>query len=406
MPYQKAKVYNDGSHFIAMPPENFPRPKRRYKPKSKREESPDSPKAKFETAYSESQSLPKRERKKYIKEKLQDAFPNEEREKEFIESNIERKKINAAKRRVRLMRKVYLQEWNYFVTFTFSGELHTEETFKEKLRNTLKHMVSRKGWKYIGVWERSPEKQRLHFHGIFYIPPNAMIGELVEAIEREKLDKSLDEHENTFLIVRSTELIAELKKKYEVRGYKVIPVYIYSDKKTIAEAYATKYQDVDSAMSDASVSLPDRTERLQKADSDYENAMAEASNIYDEVLIYSEKDAVGSASMRTKLYGLIKKYNDVLETNSIFVIHSYRNINDANSLFETIKSSAEEYLGQPKPMVDSLLYGTGSYLISETVYEAIEKSDFIICDISSDRCNDCKKPEALTQGVRSGRAHV
>ena len=180
MPYQKAKVYNDGSHFIAMPPENFPRPKRRYKPKPKREESPDSPKAKFETAYTESQSLPKRERKKYIKEKLQDAFPNEEREKEFIESNIERKKINAAKRRVRLMRKVYLQEWNYFVTFTFSGELHTEETFKEKLRNTLKHMVSRKGWKYIGVWERSPEKQRLHFHGIFYIPPNAMIGELVE----------------------------------------------------------------------------------------------------------------------------------------------------------------------------------------------------------------------------------
>lgn len=180
MPYQKAKVYNDGSHFIAMPPENFPRPKRRYKPKPKREESPDSPKAKFETAYAESQSLPKRERKKYIKEKLQDTFPNEEREKEFIESNIERKKINAAKRRVRLMRKVYLQEWNYFVTFTFSNELHTEETFKEKLRNTLKHMVSRKGWKYIGVWERSPEKQRLHFHGIFYIPPNAMIGELVE----------------------------------------------------------------------------------------------------------------------------------------------------------------------------------------------------------------------------------
>lgn len=178
MPYQKAKVYHDGSHFIAMPPENFPRPKRRYKPKSKREESPDSPKAKFETAYSESQSLPKRERKKYIKEKLQGTFPNEERVKEFIESNIERKKTNVAKRRVRLMRKVYLQEWNYFVTFTFKDELHTEETFKEKLRNTLKHMVARKGWKYIGVWERSPEKNRLHFHGIFYIPE--MIGELVE----------------------------------------------------------------------------------------------------------------------------------------------------------------------------------------------------------------------------------
>ncbi len=180
MPYQNTKVYFDGSHYIAMPPENFPRRKRRYKPKPKKEEKHDTPKAKFETAYQESQALPKRERKKYIKEKLKDTFKTAEQVKAFVESNIERKKINAMKRRIRLMRKVYLQQWNYFVTFTYSGELHTEETFKDKLRNTLKHLVNRKGWKYIGVWERSPEKQRLHFHGIFYIPENAMIGELVE----------------------------------------------------------------------------------------------------------------------------------------------------------------------------------------------------------------------------------
>ena len=53
-----------------------------------------------------------------------------------------------------------------------------EVQFKKKLRNALKHAVNRNGWKYIGVWERSPEKQRLHFHGIFYIPQ--MIGEIVE----------------------------------------------------------------------------------------------------------------------------------------------------------------------------------------------------------------------------------
>ena len=47
--------------------------------------------------------------------------------------------------------------------------------------NTLKHLVNRKGWKYIGVWERSPEKQRLHFHGIFYIPE--MIGELIKTTD-------------------------------------------------------------------------------------------------------------------------------------------------------------------------------------------------------------------------------
>ncbi len=52
-----------------------------------------------------------------------------------------------------------------------------KQIFQKTLRNTLKHLVSRKGWKYIGVWERSAS-ERLHFHGIFYIPENAMVGEL------------------------------------------------------------------------------------------------------------------------------------------------------------------------------------------------------------------------------------
>lgn len=32
----------------------------------------------------------------------------------------------------------------------------------------------------IGVWERGNETNRLHFHGIFYIPENGMIGTLTE----------------------------------------------------------------------------------------------------------------------------------------------------------------------------------------------------------------------------------
>ena len=45
--------------------------------------------------------------------------------------------------------------------------------------NTLEH-ISRKGWKYAGVWERSPKTGRLHFHGIFYIPEGTMPGILYE----------------------------------------------------------------------------------------------------------------------------------------------------------------------------------------------------------------------------------
>lgn len=189
MPYKDTKVYFDGSHYIAIPPENFPSKKRRRRPKPpipqqttiQTDGTPPTPtpKEKFETAYKESQALPKRERKKYIKEKLQSEFDDKDELTEFVASNMQRMKINAIKRGIRLWRKIYTQgEWHYFVTFTFDSEKLTEQQFKKKLQNALKHAVSRNGWKYIGVWERSPEKQRLHFHGIFYIPH--MIGEIIE----------------------------------------------------------------------------------------------------------------------------------------------------------------------------------------------------------------------------------
>ena len=122
MPYRETKVYFDGGHYIAIPSENFPSNTRKRKklkpPKPKQNENtPTTPKDKFETAYKESQSLPKRERKKYIADKLKAEFKTAEQVKEFVESNIERKKNNAYKRYTRLWRKVHLQnEWNYFVT--------------------------------------------------------------------------------------------------------------------------------------------------------------------------------------------------------------------------------------------------------------------------------------------------
>lgn len=66
MPYRAAKISFDGSHYIATPKENFPRGKKR------RAVCPQSPKdveikEQFETAYKESQKLPRKERKEYVK---------------------------------------------------------------------------------------------------------------------------------------------------------------------------------------------------------------------------------------------------------------------------------------------------------------------------------------------------
>lgn len=83
-----------------------------------------------------------------ISEQIQTEISDNAKCKAFVEQNLERKKTNAIKRRIRLWRKVYTQgKWDYFVTFTFDSKKHTPESFEKTLRNTLKHAVQRKGWK-------------------------------------------------------------------------------------------------------------------------------------------------------------------------------------------------------------------------------------------------------------------
>lgn len=179
MNYEKSKVYSDGNHYIAIPRDAFPSRKGEKK-KPPVEKPQNDKKERFNQAYRDSLSKPKRQRKAAILDALHEDFDNKDELSAFVSTNLERVKTNRIKRIVRLMRKLHLQEWNYFCTFTYDDQLHTEESFRKKLANTLKHLVARNGWKYIGVWERSPEKQRLHFHGIFYTPK--MIGK-IEAVE-------------------------------------------------------------------------------------------------------------------------------------------------------------------------------------------------------------------------------
>ena len=217
MPYQEAKVYCDGSHYIAIPhttrktkpritppeeiivvEENAERASESIPTAASEttcEEAGESedlaveqPKVSepskrsvtkkeyFEELYLQSQSMPKGMRKNYIKKEMLPYFETDEQAEEYVVKNLERKQRNLIARKVRVWRKINLQNFNYFCTFTYDSALHTEETFRRKLKNYLRNLCYRKGWKYIGVWERSPEKNRLHFHGIFYIPDGTMRG--------------------------------------------------------------------------------------------------------------------------------------------------------------------------------------------------------------------------------------
>ena len=134
----------------------------------------------FEELYDKYKDLKKREKRKKIFEAMKVYFPNKERAAEYVEANFRRKRRNLILRRLRLKRKVDMHRFNYFVTFTYNNELHDEESFRKGLKNCFRNFCFRKGWRYVGVWERSPEKKRLHFHGLFYIPEGTMPGELIE----------------------------------------------------------------------------------------------------------------------------------------------------------------------------------------------------------------------------------
>ena len=226
MPIANVKVYLDGSHPIAIPPQANPPPKRKGKKKQYLKKVPvhqDNPPSEekkeiendkvakyaenraenggevkyvtvdlkeiFDNLYDKHKDKKKADKKREIAQALKPYFENEKKTKEFVDIQLERKKRNYIVRMTRLYRKVYGNDFNYFCTFTYDDKKHTEESFMKALKNCLKHLVNRKGWKYIGVFERSPEKKRLHFHGIFHIPENAMIGTLFE-----KKDYDLKNH--------------------------------------------------------------------------------------------------------------------------------------------------------------------------------------------------------------------
>lgn len=230
MPYPKAKIYKQGEHFIAIPHTEQPHKERRKAVEMEIfvEDPPDETSAKaveiaplsteenkeskaetnsqielvetkpqaemskpkrgrittkrklFDELYKTYYSEKKRTRRKLILQAMLPYFQTADDAAMFVDKRLRQKQENFIARRIRMTRKASLTNFNYFVTFTYDNALHTEESFKKKLKKTFSNFAVRKGWRYIGVWERSPEKKRLHFHGLFYIPDGTLPGEMKE----------------------------------------------------------------------------------------------------------------------------------------------------------------------------------------------------------------------------------
>ena len=276
MPYGECKIYFDGSHYIGIPHTTRPSIRRPKPPEeeivvtekeaeppivteknvraeesapsnddapivraeneepSESESEPQAepqPKVRtmtrkelFDELYQKYLNKPRRIKLELIAKEMLPYFKMEELSRIYVNENIERKLRNLIARRIRLTRKANLQEFNYFVTFTYDGKLHTEDSFRKGLKNCLRHLVERKQWKYIGVWERSPEKQRLHFHGIFYIPEGTMPGMLLDVNDYNFSTHNRQiTHQNTYFNERfgrsDFELIDDMDKMGDALAY-------------------------------------------------------------------------------------------------------------------------------------------------------------------------------------------
>ena len=187
------KIYNDGSHWIAIPHTERPYRKQRRKKPEKSEEL-----QQFEQRFEKVKGKRKNRKAKLLQE-FTPMFRDEDEAVQFVEQHFERLSRNRWERYKRMIRRGYTNRWNFFCTYTFDSRKHTEESFKRVLKICLRNFSNRSKWKYIGVWERSPQKQRLHFHGIFYIPAGTMPGMMLYISDYNfKSQRRRITHQNTY----------------------------------------------------------------------------------------------------------------------------------------------------------------------------------------------------------------
>ena len=188
------RIYSDGSHYIAREALHAKAPRRTERIKTEIDEI-------FELLYSDGMKCEMADKKlrEFIKTNLEDCFPDFPDLDKYISENVDRMNRNTWQREKRFRRKAYLNRWNYFVTFTYNGKKHTEETFRKKLRKCLSNLHTRRGWTFMGVWERGEETDRLHFHCILYVPAGQMVGKITHKKEYSKrLGKVKETFSNDF----------------------------------------------------------------------------------------------------------------------------------------------------------------------------------------------------------------
>ncbi|MDE6398776.1 MAG: hypothetical protein K2L51_05590 [Clostridiales bacterium] len=197
------KIYHDGGHYVAIDSSGYCK-RKQYGVRDRKKKDID---ILFDSMYEQARKEGLRDKKHssdkpltdYIKAGMCKLFDDTPDLDEYIAKKIKRKLNNVLHRKKRFRRKGFLNRWTHFVTWTYDDRKHTEETFRKKLRKCLSNLHTRRGWRFMGVFEHAPDTGRLHFHGLVYIPDGEMLGKIYEREDYSTaLHKMQITHPNTF----------------------------------------------------------------------------------------------------------------------------------------------------------------------------------------------------------------
>lgn len=153
----------------------------------------------FKRLYAQTVGMKWMRRRDYIASNLSPYFSDRVELYRYVDYKMRCACRASAVKRTRCIRRAAMHGLNLFCTFTYDSKKMDEETFRRKLLNTLRHFANRKGWKYMGTWERGEKNDRLHFHALLRIPDGMMSGEIVKRREYDVHKKRMVEYNtNTF----------------------------------------------------------------------------------------------------------------------------------------------------------------------------------------------------------------
>jgi hypothetical protein len=168
--YEQSKQVKMDVNADMVPPKQEKPPKTKLKRVTRASE--------FKRLDEESKDMKVKAKKQYILRNIKRLFKNDKAAEYYVDTKMYNKWRAVHERRKRFMRKAFLNRFNYFATFTYDDAKHTEEGFKKKLKMCLNHLCNRQNWRYMGVWERGGETDRLHFHALVKVPEGQLNGTL------------------------------------------------------------------------------------------------------------------------------------------------------------------------------------------------------------------------------------